>query len=305
MNLQPLLDFATDAIWQSGRMTLGYFQTGIEVERKSDDSPVTIADKNAEAYLRRRIEQQFPDHGIIGEEYGEKLGSSGLSWVIDPIDGTKSFIHHVPLFGTLVALERDGEPVVGVVACHAVGETVSGATGMGAFLNGEPCRVSETVEISDATVTMTSVSRMLRGRAEGRLASTGRRLDAVDRLIGIQVAHQLPVLQHVTIDAMDDEQGGQRPPGPQHGEARARAFRCGLPQNLGQASQCRRLEQGGERELAAEGPLDLGEQLARAQRVPAEVEEIAPQAHDLHTQHLAPDAGERPLDRGLRCLEGR
>src|SRR5215208_3798523 len=96
MDLQPLLDFALEAIWQSGRVTLGYFQTGVDVERKSDDSPVTIADKNAEQLLRKLIGAKFPDHGIIGEEFGEQAGSSGLSWIIDPIDGTKSFTSGVP-----------------------------------------------------------------------------------------------------------------------------------------------------------------------------------------------------------------
>lgn len=152
MDLQPLLDFATDAIWQSGRMTLGYFQTGIEVERKSDDSPVTIADKSAEEYLRRRIEQQFPDYGIIGEEYGEKPSISGLTWVIDPIDGTKSFTCGVPLYGCLLALVEGDRTLVGVANFPALGEMLYAGRGLGCFWNGRRTRVSTVSQLKDAVL---------------------------------------------------------------------------------------------------------------------------------------------------------
>jgi len=152
MNLQPLLDFALDAIWQSGRMTLGYFQTGVDVERKSDDSPVTIADKNAEQLLRRLIGEKFPEHGIIGEEYGEQAGSSGLSWVIDPIDGTKSFTSGVPLYGCLLALVEDDHTLVGVAHFPALGETLYAARGVGCFWNGRRARVSSVDRLKDAVL---------------------------------------------------------------------------------------------------------------------------------------------------------
>lgn len=152
MDLQPLLDFAKDAIWQSGRMTLGYFQTGIDVERKSDDSPVTIADRSAEEYLRRRIEQQFPNHGIIGEEYGEQAGSSGLSWIIDPIDGTKSFTSGVPLYGCLLALVEGDRTLVGVANYPALGEMLYAGRGMGCFWNGRRTRVSTVSDLKDAVL---------------------------------------------------------------------------------------------------------------------------------------------------------
>src|ERR1043166_5299782 len=96
---QPFLDFALDAAWQAGRITLGYFQTGVAVEHKADSSPVTIADRTAEQKLRGLIQQYWPDHGIIGEEFGEIAGAGDYTWIVDPIDGTKSFVRGVPLYG--------------------------------------------------------------------------------------------------------------------------------------------------------------------------------------------------------------
>ena len=102
--LQEMLDFAVEAAWQAGRVTLGHFQTGVVVEMKADDSPVTVADRNAETLLREMIKSRYPDDGIIGEEHGEEEGSSGRKWIIDPIDGTKAFVAGVPLYGNLIGV---------------------------------------------------------------------------------------------------------------------------------------------------------------------------------------------------------
>ena len=171
--LNNLLQIALRAAGVAGEVIMPLYNAGTVVELKSDRTPVTIADRNAEMAIREFLARECPGHGILGEEFGETEGDGRHRWILDPIDGTKSFIHHVPLFGTLIALERDGLPVVGVIACHAVGETVSAAGGLGATLNGLPCRVSTTTSLEDATFTMTSVTRMLRGRAEGvaRLAA--------------------------------------------------------------------------------------------------------------------------------------
>ena len=171
--LSDLLEIARRAAAIAGEVIMPLYDSGTAVELKADRTPVTLADKNAELAIRDFLQQECPSHGILGEEFGETPGDGRNRWILDPIDGTKSFVHHVPLFGTLVALERDGVPVVGVIACHAVGETVSAATGVGAFLNGAPCRVSNTSSLADATLTMTSVSRMLKGQSQGvaRLAA--------------------------------------------------------------------------------------------------------------------------------------
>jgi histidinol phosphatase-like enzyme (inositol monophosphatase family) len=171
--IAELLEIARRAAVVAGDVIMPLYNAGTSVELKADRTPVTIADKNAEIAIREFLARECPTHGVLGEEFGETPGDGRHRWILDPIDGTKSFIHHVPLFGTLVALERDGVPVAGVIACHAVGETASGAAGIGAFLNGQPTRVSAVADLSEATVSMTSIARMLRGRAEGvsRLAS--------------------------------------------------------------------------------------------------------------------------------------
>lgn len=151
------------------------YRSEFSVETKADRTPVTVADRRAEEAVRRFLQAECPGHGILGEEFGETPGDGRHRWVLDPIDGTKSFIHRVPLFGTLIALERDGVPVVGVIACHAAGETAWGATGLGAYLNGERVRVSETASLAEATVNTTSYSRLAKDHPEGfgRLVASG------------------------------------------------------------------------------------------------------------------------------------
>jgi histidinol phosphatase-like enzyme (inositol monophosphatase family) len=159
-DLDDLLSIARQAAAIAGEVIMPLYESALAVELKADHTPVTVADRRAEEQIRGFLERECPGHGIVGEELGEKAGDGRYRWVLDPIDGTKSFIHHVPLFGTLVALERDGVPVVGVIACHAVGETVSAARGKGAWLNGRPARVSTTARLADATVSLTSFTRV-------------------------------------------------------------------------------------------------------------------------------------------------
>ena len=141
--LQDYLDFARSSARAAGDLTLRYFQTDdAKAEYKEDDSPVTIADKEAEALIRERIGSAFPDHAVVGEEYGETDSGASHRWIVDPIDGTKSFIHGVPLYGVLLALEIEGVLEVGVAHFPALDETVSAATGLGCWWNDRPARVS-------------------------------------------------------------------------------------------------------------------------------------------------------------------
>ncbi len=110
-------------------IVLGYFRTAISVDDKADASPVTIADREAEAAMRALIAKERPGDGIIGEEFGRERADAGRVWVLDPIDGTKSFISGRPMFGTLVGLAVDGVPELGVIDCAAVGERWTGARG--------------------------------------------------------------------------------------------------------------------------------------------------------------------------------
>jgi myo-inositol-1(or 4)-monophosphatase len=135
------LEFALNLCDETRRIVLSHYETGIAVDWKADASPVTRADKETEEFVRNRLIQEAPGDGIIGEEFGSE-GNSTRQWVIDPIDGTKSFIHGVPLFGTLLALLVDGEAKVGIIDMPALGKRIYASEGGGAFLDGVPCRVS-------------------------------------------------------------------------------------------------------------------------------------------------------------------
>lgn len=163
-NLKSLLSFAESVAIGAGRVTLEYFQKEIEIDRKMDDTPVTIADRMAEEYVRARIQNEFPTHSILGEEEGESQGESSYRWIIDPIDGTQSFIRGVPLYTVLLALEYEGEPQIGVIHVPPLQETVSAVCGVGAFYNGTPCRVSSTERLADAWVQVTDYAELSRRR---------------------------------------------------------------------------------------------------------------------------------------------
>lgn len=148
----------------AAQTTLPYFQTShLEVESKADDSPVTIADRSAEAEFRKWILEHFPDDGILGEEQGIHQGSSPYRWVVDPIDGTKSFIAGVPLYSTLVALEKDGVPIAGGIWIPALGETAVAAAGRGCWYRKglqepwQPSRVSTSKPLDEAIFVTTAV----------------------------------------------------------------------------------------------------------------------------------------------------
>lgn len=153
------LDFAVEIARAAGDVTLRYFRRAdLAVERKADRSPVTIADRSAEELLRDRIAARFPEDAILGEEFGLRKGSSGIQWVLDPIDGTKSFIHGVPLYTTLVAVLCDEAPRVGVIHAPATGETVYAARGGGCWYTAAPdakpqaARVSQVKRLEDGLV---------------------------------------------------------------------------------------------------------------------------------------------------------
>jgi histidinol phosphatase-like enzyme (inositol monophosphatase family) len=130
----PRLSLALDIAREAGRHTLTYFgRPELQVDRKADESPVTIADREAELLLRERIAAAMPDDAILGEEFPERPGTSGYRWILDPIDGTKSFIHGVPLYGTMVGVEHNGRSLIGVVVLPALDEVVYAEAGQGAW----------------------------------------------------------------------------------------------------------------------------------------------------------------------------
>ncbi|HKD37635.1 MAG TPA: histidinol-phosphatase [Pirellulales bacterium] len=132
--LKVRLELGQAAAREAGRLTLEFFQRdSLAVEWKADASPVTIADRRAEQLLRDRLSAAFPDDAILGEELPDRPGTSGYRWILDPIDGTKSFIHGVPLYGTLVGLEFESQPVLGVIEIPALDERAFAARGQGAW----------------------------------------------------------------------------------------------------------------------------------------------------------------------------
>ena len=150
-DLQTYLEFARETAREAGALTMRYFQTdAATADFKSDDTPVTIADREAEQLIRSRIEERYPEHAIVGEEFGETENAATHRWIIDPIDGTKSFVHGVPLYAVLLALEIDGRVEVGVAYFPALDEMISAASGSGADWNGKPAMVSRETRLDRA-----------------------------------------------------------------------------------------------------------------------------------------------------------
>ncbi len=185
--LQEYAEFAADAARRAGEIALRFFEIirkkegghppegrragagpPLPVEYKADHSPVTIADRESEQLLRRLLEERYPEHGILGEEYGLARGEAALRWYLDPIDGTQSFVRGVPLFGVMIGLARGGDPLVGVVHLPALGETVVAWRGGGCWWNGSRAQVSATARLEDALLLATDPLEL--SRTEKRAA---------------------------------------------------------------------------------------------------------------------------------------
>jgi histidinol phosphatase-like enzyme (inositol monophosphatase family) len=152
---RELLKAAEELARHIGGVALTHYRSLLKVETKADGSPVTVADREAETAARAWLAARFPDDGVLGEELGELAGTSGRRWIIDPIDGTKTFVRGVPLWGSLVALV-EGERVLAGAACFpAVGETIAAAPGEGCWWNGQRARVSNCATLAGATVLIT------------------------------------------------------------------------------------------------------------------------------------------------------
>ena len=174
--LDSFLELAAELAEAAGAAIRPYFRRSIAVEDKPDLSPVTAADRAAEQAMRRVIAERFPEHGIIGEEFGREREGAEFVWVIDPIDGTKSFISGVPLFGTLIALAQAGRPIVGIIDQPISRERWVGAAGRVTTFNGEPIRCRACPALSAATVFSTSPD-MFKGAdavAYGRVAGAAK-----------------------------------------------------------------------------------------------------------------------------------
>lgn len=141
-------------------MILDYFNTDLKIEEKSDFSPVTIADKKAEEGIRAIFARETPEFGIVGEEFGHQLGSGEWEWTVDPIDGTKAFIHRCPLFGTLIGLLHKGKPVVGLMHLPALNWTIAAYTGGPCIWNEQSIHVSSVPSIAESMLCDGSITTM-------------------------------------------------------------------------------------------------------------------------------------------------
>lgn len=152
---QSLLEAVQAVAHVAGDVALRHYRTALAVESKGDGSPVTIADREAERAARDWIAQRFPADGILGEEFGAVEGTSGRRWLLDPIDGTKSFIRGVPLWGTLIAVVEGKQVLAGAAYYPAVNEVIAAAPHEGCWWNGRRARVSEVSTLAGATALIT------------------------------------------------------------------------------------------------------------------------------------------------------
>ena len=156
---QRLLDEVIAIAREAGESTLRWFRAvDLAVERKVDGTPVTAADRTAEAIVRQRIKEAHPDDGILGEEEAETPGTSGRRWIVDPIDGTKAFARGVPLYTTLLAVEDEHGVAAGAIVVPALAEAVWAGRGLGCFHDGRPCHVSDVATFAGAYLTTSSYS---------------------------------------------------------------------------------------------------------------------------------------------------
>ena len=149
------LPFLHELAAVSTSIILEHYLTGVAIDWKSDHSPVTAADRLAERAMRMLIAERYPDHGILGEEFGMERASARYRWVLDPVDGTKPFTTNCYIFGTLIALTREGTPILGAIASPLTGHLLIGLGGTQTQLNGKPVRVRDCRDIKDAVVLTT------------------------------------------------------------------------------------------------------------------------------------------------------
>jgi len=165
------MEAALEAATLAGRVALEGWRRGIAVERKRDGTPVTAADRAAERAVREWLADRFPADGVLGEEAGLERGSAPRRWIVDPIDGTRSFVRGVPLWGALVACCEGERVLAGAASFPALGETLAAAPGEGCWHDGVRCHVSSVATLGEATVTMTDAHILVAGPRAGRFAA--------------------------------------------------------------------------------------------------------------------------------------
>jgi histidinol-phosphatase len=181
MDPSPELKAALDAAERAALIARSLYRHNLEVRIKADKSPVTEADLKCELVIREILEARFPGHGFYGEETGSRGADAESVWLVDPIDGTKAFVREYPMFSTQIALMRRGEIVLGVSCAPVYGEIAYAERGFGAYLNGEPVRVSEVSTLDAAALSSGNLKSLAAGP---KWASYGRLVARVNRIRG-------------------------------------------------------------------------------------------------------------------------
>jgi len=215
-------DAAVEAAQDAGKLALGFYDTNVTVEWKQDESPVTVADRNAETLLRQTLLGRFPNDGFLGEEYGDQPGSSGFRWVVDPVDGTRSFVRGIPIWATLVGLEYQGEQIAGVAVLPAMGDTYRALRGAGAYRNERRIHVSNVASLHEAVLFYSSVSWFVKaGRQDDflKLATLTQRQRGFGDFYGfvlvaqgsgeVMIEHGVHIWDVVALKAIIEEAGGR------------------------------------------------------------------------------------------------
>jgi histidinol-phosphatase len=152
------LDVCRSAALRAGEIALRYREHGIGYDSKSDDSPVTAADRECEQVIALALEEAFPGDGLLGEEGTVKASRNGRRWIIDPIDGTRDYVRGIPVWATLIGLEQDGKVVAGVAHFAGRGETYFASRGSGAFCNDMPIRISKITKVAEAALCLSGIN---------------------------------------------------------------------------------------------------------------------------------------------------
>lgn len=179
--LDKALAAARDAAGAAAEIILHYWRTGVDVIVKGDDTPVTVADREAEMAIRGILAKALPEAGIYGEEYGADDTSRDYLWLVDPLDGTKSFVRRTPFFSTQIALMHRGELVLGVSSAPVYGERMWAMRGRGAWLDGEPVHVAATASMADASISTGNVRTLT---ADARWNTLGAMIRESNRIRG-------------------------------------------------------------------------------------------------------------------------
>lgn len=179
--MKEFLEVALKAAKSARELILDYYNGSFDIEIKADQTPVTVADRGAERLIRKAINEAFPAHGIYGEEYGTEMGETEYLWLIDPIDGTKSFIKRYGMFSTQIALMHEGELILGVSCAPAMNETAWATRGGGAFNAEGPLHVSAIDRIGQASISTGNIQSLAAGDRWGAL---GRVLAQANRTRG-------------------------------------------------------------------------------------------------------------------------